>query len=150
MIWLVALVILVLLLRTASGYKGYTSGKGTIRSAMGPSFLTSANVCQQSCQSNTSCDFWQWSNVSQSCQLFSTSASDKTIAETAFKTTPGQPDFKYGAVPSAQTCADSCTADPKCIGWIHYNDTAPDELRGTCSLIAAKADGYKDFQGFKI
>lgn len=146
---LLALVILLVLLRRASGYE-YTIGKGTIHTPIGSAFLTTSNICQTSCQSNANCDFWQWSNVNQSCQLFSTSAVDKTTTETGFKTSAGQPDYKYGAVPDMQGCMDACTKDPKCIGWVHYNKNATDELQGTCSLIAAKADGYKDFQGFKI
>jgi len=162
-LWIVvALLILALVLSSASRYtvnvnsqvlqaNGYTIGTGSIHNAIGSKFTTgSSNLCEKSCASNASCSFWQWSQVDTSCQLFSTSDVDKTSVETGFKTSPGQPDYKYGSVPTAQACMDSCTKDTNCLGWVHYNQNASEELRGTCSLIAAKANGYKDFQGFKI
>jgi len=83
------------------------------------------------------------------CQMYTTSNVDKSSVETGYKLIAGQPDYKYGAVPSAQKCMDACTADSNCIGWIHHNNKASDELRGQCSLIANKPDGAKDFRGFK-
>jgi hypothetical protein len=83
------------------------------------------------------------------CQLYKISDNDKAVATRGFKEGPGQPDFKYGAVKTPDECQDLCTDDPNCMGWIHYNNKAEETLQGTCSLIAYKKDGAKDFRGFK-
>jgi hypothetical protein len=160
--WLIVVLcvlLIVLLLRTASGYtitvngetlnaNGYSVSSGTTRTAVGDPFMTAdSNTCSQGC--TTGCDYWEWMSATKMCQKYQIAAVDKPVTEVGYKVTPGQPDLRYGAVAKAQGCLDACTADPKCLGWIHYNENADEAMRGQCTLISALPNGNNDFRGFK-
>jgi len=81
--------------------------------------------------------------------LYATSDIDKAVTTVGYKNVPGQPDFKYGGVPTPEACKAACDADAGCLGWIHYGAKADEQMRGTCSLIANKQDGAQDFRGVK-